>query len=155
MIPKKILNYLEKSKTKYEVVEHKTVYTAYDIAATLKMKLDDVVKTLMVKGDKQIYLLVLSGARKVNFDKVKKIVSAKKVEIVKEALMKKVLKLKPGSTPPFGGLFKLPVLFDAGLKNKKSLLVRAGSYEDSVKIRTSAFVKLEKPRIVSFSEKPR
>lgn len=43
MIPAKIKKFLEKNKIKHEVLKHRTVYTAYDMAQTLKKKLSEVV----------------------------------------------------------------------------------------------------------------
>jgi hypothetical protein len=37
MVPKKILNFLKKSKVKYEIIKHKTVFTAFDKSQTLKV----------------------------------------------------------------------------------------------------------------------
>ncbi len=42
-IAKKLLNHLEKNKIKYDVLEHKVVYTAYDLAQTTKKKLQEIV----------------------------------------------------------------------------------------------------------------
>ena len=36
MIPGKIIKFLEKGKVKYEILKHRTVYTAFDKAKTLK-----------------------------------------------------------------------------------------------------------------------
>ncbi|MFA4998536.1 MAG: hypothetical protein WC514_00720, partial [Candidatus Paceibacterota bacterium] len=66
-ISKKLINFLDKSKVKYEVLEHKTVYTAFDKAKTLRVKENIIGKTLVVKIDKN-YALVLVPANK-NLDK--------------------------------------------------------------------------------------
>ncbi len=51
MISAKIKKFLENKKVKYESVGHKIVYTAYDKAATLRVKEEAVAKTLVVKLD--------------------------------------------------------------------------------------------------------
>ena len=48
-IPKKYLNHLQKNKISFEIVPHKKVYTAYDLAQTLGEKLDGVVKSLLLQ----------------------------------------------------------------------------------------------------------
>ena len=51
---KKILKLLTESKLKYEVVKHKKVFTAYDAAATLHVKLNQIAKSLLVKTNKPL-----------------------------------------------------------------------------------------------------
>jgi hypothetical protein len=36
-IPKKIFNFLEKVRVRYEIIKHKTVFTALDKSQTLKV----------------------------------------------------------------------------------------------------------------------
>jgi len=151
MIPKKILNYLAKNKIKYEILKHKIVYTSYDLAATLKKKLNEIAKTLIVKTDKDYFLLVLPASRQVDFPKLKEIFKAKKLSLIKENLMKKIFKVKPGTVPPFGSLFKLDVCLDKSLKKVKKIIVRAGSYAESLKIKISDLIKMEKPEEGQFT----
>ena len=51
-LPAKLVKYLEKAGVKHEIIEHKTVYTAYDAAATMKKKLNEIAKSLFIKADK-------------------------------------------------------------------------------------------------------
>ncbi|MBU3999565.1 hypothetical protein KKG29_00070, partial [Patescibacteria group bacterium] len=48
-IIKNLEKLLKDAKAKYEVVKHKTVYTALDKAKTLKISPKEVVKTLVLK----------------------------------------------------------------------------------------------------------
>lgn len=48
-VAKPLLSYLDKADIKYEIVPHKKVYTAYDLAQTLGEKLDGIAKTLLVR----------------------------------------------------------------------------------------------------------
>ena len=72
MLPKKITNFLEKHNIPYDVLEHKTVYTAFDAAQTLSKKLSEIAKTLAVKADKKYVLVVVPADRKVNLEKLRK-----------------------------------------------------------------------------------
>lgn len=153
MISKKLLNYLEKNKIKYEPVVHKTVYAVYDLAQTTGLKLSEIAKTLVVKIDNNYCLTVLPGSRRLDLNKLKKATRAKKVEIPKEKVMEKVFKIKPGTITPFGSLYKTPVYFEKGLIGAKKIVVGGGSYTDSIKIKTADFLKLEKPIIGIFGRK--
>jgi len=69
-IPKSLLNFLDKNKVKYEIIRHRTVYTAHDKAATLRLKPQIVAKSVVVKLDKKDHVLALLPANK-NLDKKK------------------------------------------------------------------------------------
>jgi len=144
-IPKKLQNFLEKNKIKYEAITHKTVYTAYDLSQTLKVKLQEIAKTLIIKTDKGYSLVVLPASMMLDMAKLKKILKAKKVEIAKEGIMKSVFKIKPGTVTPFGSLHKVQVVVDKNLAKAKEIIASAGSYTDSIKIKIADFLKAEKP----------
>jgi len=156
-IPKKVLNYLDKNKIKYEIVEHRKVYTALDSAETQKIKPQLVVKTLVMKIDKD-YCLALLPANK-NLDKAKFKKAAKKnnpkiksIDFAKEPWMKKNLPGKVGATPAFGKLLKLAVFMDGTLYKSKDLILNTGEYTESFKIKTNQFIKFEEPIKAQFSK---
>ncbi len=150
---KKLLNLLDSLKAKYDVVKHKTVYTAYDLAQTLKKDLGGISKTLVVKADKVYVLVVVPASRRLDLKKLKKLLKAKKVEIAKEGVMKKVLKVKPGAITPFGKLYKdIPVYVDKTLLKAKKIIAGAGSYEESVEIKIKDFLKATEAEVGQFSE---
>jgi len=150
---KKLVNYLEKNQIKYEPMAHKTVYTVYDLAQTTGLKLSEIAKTLVVKVDKGYALAVLLASQRLDLNKLKKLAKAKKVEIPKEKVMEKIFRIKPGTITPFGSLYKVPVYFEKGLTKSTKIVISGGSYTDSVKIKTSDFLKLEKPMVGIFGKK--
>ncbi len=152
-IAKKLVNHLGKNKIKYEILCHKIVYTAYDLAQTLKVKLNEIAKTLVVKADKNYVLVVVSANQMLDLGKLKKILKAKKIEIAKENVMQKMFKIKPGTITPFGSLYKLSIYCEKNLTKLKTAILGGGSYKDSVKMKISDFVKLEKPVIGVFGKK--
>ncbi len=155
-ISKTIIKYLDQNKIKYEVVEHKTVYTAHDKAATLHVKPNIVGKTMAVVFDGKNYALGLIPANK-NLDK-KKVLAAfnaqrkkigertyKKIDFAKEAWMKKTFKgIDIGATPPFGAFYGLPFFIDNSLTRQVKIFINAGKYEFSFKISPASLMKLNK-----------
>ena len=165
-IPKSILNYLNKNKIKYEIISHRIVYTAYDKAATLGLKPQQVAKTVIVSLNDKDHALGLIPANK-NLDKKKllalinkqrqkvKLLNYKKIDFVSEKWMKANLKgIKLGATPPFGILYRLPTFIDNALANQPKLVVNAGDYQNSLKIAPGSLFKLDKKIIKGgFSQK--
>jgi len=85
-IPQKIIKFLEGNKAKYEQILHRTVYTAFDKAATLKVKPKIVGKTLVVKLDKKPAIVLIPANK--NLDSKILIYLKSKLE----------MKAKPSST---------------------------------------------------------
>lgn len=162
-LPAKLKTYLNKNKIKYEVLEHRKVYTAHDAAETQRVEPRMVVKTLVVKLDSDYALALVPADRNLDKDKLKKVVNSdrkkkeeklvKKVDLAKEAWMKPNLLGKVGATPPFGKIQKnLPVYIDSLLTKSSKLIVGAGEYTESIELSTSQYLKLEEPIKGSFSQ---
>ncbi len=81
-LQKSLQNFLAKNKIKYEVIEHRVVYTAHDKAATLHVKPNMVGKTMAIVFDKKNYMLGLIPANK-NLDK-KKLLKAVNIWLKKQ-----------------------------------------------------------------------
>ncbi|PIS39467.1 MAG: hypothetical protein COT33_01840 [Candidatus Nealsonbacteria bacterium CG08_land_8_20_14_0_20_38_20] len=174
-ILKNLEKLLKDAKAKYEVVKHKTVYTALDKAKTLKIKPKEVAKTLVLKlgsGKTAQYVLASIPADK-NFDKekfkklfnnwAKKAAKAegkvfktiKEIGFAEEKWIKKnIFKTKAGgAVPPFGSLFKISAFIDKSLLKAKKLMINAGGFEESIRIVGGQLEKLEKAVKGSFSKK--
>ncbi|HDQ22905.1 MAG TPA: YbaK/EbsC family protein [Candidatus Uhrbacteria bacterium] len=156
-VPKQITNYLDKRGAKYAIVTHKKVYTAYDAAQTLKKKLDEIVKNLLVKTNKGFVIVLLPASKNVNLQKLKKLMNAKgkgikKIELPKEQTMVRLFKVKPGALPAFGSLHDLEVYMDKSLKKVKKAIFASGSFTESIEMAMKEFEKLEEPIIGVFSE---
>lgn len=160
MISKSLEKLLKQNKIKYEVVEHRKVYTAFDSAETQDLKLSEVAKAVLLKGE-NLFLAVLPAGNNCDFKALSKL-AGEKLSIAKEKDIYKLSakggsasggKIKIGLIPPFGSLFKIPVLLDRKLINNKKINLPAGSYTESVIMSVKDYQKLENPKVGSFSVK--
>lgn len=153
-IPKSLLKYLQKSKINFEPMTHKTVFTAFDLARTLRVDFKEVAKTLVVKGDNNYFIVMLSAAQMLDFGALKKLLNVKKIEIAREKVMETVFKIPMGTITPFVGFYKTAQLcLEKGLLKMKKIVVGGGSYNDAIKIKPADLVKLEKPIVGIFGVK--
>lgn len=153
---KKLIKFLEENKVKYESVKHRTVYTAQDKAATLKVKPNIIGKTLVLKLDKRISIVLIPANKNLDKNKFKKVAKAKKLDFVSERVMKNQLKgVKIGAIPPFGNLWRLPTFIDKSLILNKKIIVNGGDYNFSIKISPAAFKKLIPDLIIGNFSKSR
>ena len=154
-IPKKIIKFLEKNKIKYEIIKHKIVYTAFDKAQTLKVPEKIIGKTLILKIDGELAMVLISADRNLEINKLKKIVQKKKVELASEKLIKNKIKgVKVGAIPPFGNLWAISTFFDRSLIDQPKIIINGGDYQWSIKIKSSDFKRLIPNLIIgNFSKK--
>jgi Ala-tRNA(Pro) deacylase len=149
-IPQKVVKFLEATKVKYEPVEHRTVYTAYDKAQTLKVPQKIVGKTLIMKFDGRVGLVLMPANKNLDKNKFKKATKAlpsdkqvKKVGFLSEKIIKNKLKgVKVGAIPPFGNLWKLQSFVDKTFLKEPKVFLNAGDYNWSLKIRGADLKKL-------------
>lgn len=151
-IPSKTRSYLDSRKVKYEVVAHKTVFTAYDLAQTTKTPLSEIAKTLLVKADGTYWLALVRAADRIDLAKLKKTINAKKVSIVDEKEMTKALTVKPGALTPFAGMHKLSAVIDRVLTKMGKALFGSGSFEFSIRMRVADYAKMERPVVGAFGQ---
>jgi len=153
-ISQKLIKLLEKNKVKYEPIKHRTVYTAFDKAATLKVPQKMVGKTLVIKLDKNPAVILISANKNLDKNKFKKITKTKKVDFVSERIIKNKLKgVKVGVIPPFGNLWGLATFIDKSLINQPKIIVNGGDYTWSIKISPAALKKIIPDLIIgSFSK---
>lgn len=150
-IPIKIKKYLDSKGVNYEELTHKTVYTAYDVAQTLKKKLKEIAKTILIEADKTHALIILPADKKIDMEKLKKALGAKKISIPDEKMMVKILKIKPGTLSSFGRLHDLEVVVDKAMLGVKKAVVSTGSFTDSVFIKVKDFIQSEEARLANIA----
>jgi len=158
-LPARLVKYLEKAGVKHEILEHRTVYTALDAAATMRKKLGEIAKSLLVKADKDYYLVLLPADHNLDFNKLAKAIktaTGKTVTTVKipgEKIMENLLKIKAGAMSAFGGLHKLPVIVEKNLAKAKQVVFASGSFNHSVEMAVKDFLKLENAALGAFGVK--
>ena len=153
----KMAQYLDKIGVDHKILEHRTVYTALDAATTMKRKLNEVAKSLLVKADHDYYVVIIPADYNLDFKKLARCIglqTGKKIKVVKipgEKIMEEALKIKAGAMSAFGSLHKLPVYVDKGLVKAKKAVFSAGSFNHSVEMAVKDFIKTEKAHLGSFS----
>jgi len=155
-IPEKLTKFLKENKVKYEPINHRTVYTAYDKAQTLKVPEKIIGKTLVLKIDGKISLILIPANKNLDKEKFKKFVKAKKIEFASERLIKNKLKgVKVGAIPPFGNFWGLPTFIDRLLIKNPKIIISGGDYNWSIKISSAGLKKLIPDLVIgSFGKSP-
>lgn len=158
-LPAKTIKYLEKAGVKHNLLEHKTIYTAIDAANTMKKKVNEIAKSLLVKADKDYYMVLLPADQNLDLNKLKKVLSKsqqKAVKVVKipaESAVRDFLKLKNDAISAFGSLYKLPVIVEKNMAKTKKAVFSSDSFNHSVQMAVRDFIKLEEAVVDTFGIK--
>ncbi len=158
-ISPKLIKYLDSVGIKHDILEHRTVYTAIDAAATLRKKINEIAKSLLVKADRDYYIVILPADHNLDFKKLSKLITketGKKIKTIKipaEKIMNKALKLKSGTLSAFGSIHNLPVIMEKKLEKIKKAIFPSGSYNHSVEMAAKDFAQIEQAFLGMFGVK--
>jgi Ala-tRNA(Pro) deacylase len=151
-ILRKLKDYLEENKIRYEMGVHAPVYTAQEIAATQHVPGKEMAKVVMVKANGKKVMLVLPASYRVEMKKLKVALNCKKVGILKEKEFEDLFPdCEVGAMPPFGNLYNLEVWVDQILTENESIVFQAGTHVETLKIKFSDYARLLSPNVGDFS----
>lgn len=158
-ISERLKQFLDASKVKYTATKHPVVYTAQEIAAAQHIPGRQLAKSVLVKTDRGVALVVLPAIHLIDLKKLKAGLGAKTVSIAKEADIKQHFPdVEVGAMSPFGNLYQVPIVVDRVLGESEEIAFNAGSHTDTVTMRYRDFATLAKPQVGAFGqpiEKPK
>lgn len=149
MPAKKLKDYLDKQHVQYELIGHMKAFTAQEIAAAAHIPGKEIAKTVIVKLDNQMAMVVLPADHQLNFGILKETTGAKAVELAsEEEFMNLFPGCEPGAMPPFGNLYDLAVYEDPALAEDKEIAFNAGSHTELMRLAHKDFERLVHPTML-------
>ncbi len=151
-ILRKLQEYLDTNKVKYQVLTHSEAYTAQEVAALQHVPGEQMAKVVMVKKDGVPIMTVLPASHRINFARLQEALGGR-VELETE---REFCNLFPGcetgAEPPFGNLFNLEVWTDTSLAKDEEIVFNAGTHRQTVRMRYEDFTRIVKPRVAMFAQ---
>jgi Ala-tRNA(Pro) deacylase len=152
---KKLKKFLDDNHIKYVGISHSKAYTAQEIAASAHIPGKDVAKTVMIKIDGKMAMVVLPASYVVDFDLLKKVIGSENIILADEEEFQNLFpECEVGAMPPFGNLYQMPVFVSKSLAEDEEIAFNAGSHTELIKMDYKEFEKLVKPKVVKISLKP-
>ena len=149
---KKVKDYLDNNKIKYVIISHSPEYTSMEVAASAHVSGYNLAKTVMVKVDGKMTMVVLPASYKIDFGLLKELTGTKKVELAEEdEFISMFPNCEVGAMPPFGNLYNLEVYVAETLTKDEEIAFAAGSHSELVKMAYKDFANLVKPSILKIS----
>jgi len=146
----RILEHLNSLGISYEKLEHEPVTTSEAAAGARASRIEQGAKALIVKADDAYYHLVLSAALRVDNNKLRKVLGARRVRFATAEELFELTGCRPGAVPPFGNLFGLPVLMDDALLAEDTVYFNCGSHTVSLRMAREDLVRATGARVADF-----
>jgi Ala-tRNA(Pro) deacylase len=151
MVPASISRYLEQHGVNFSVVEHSVAYTAQEEAAATHVPGREWAKAVVCMVDDQPTLAVLPADHLVDFARLREACGARTVRLASEGELRPLYSdCEVGAMPPFGPLYKQPVVIDRTLTSDPEIVFNGGSHRDAIRMRYRDFAELVKPTIADF-----
>ena len=148
-----ILKYLSENDVEYSLLTHEPITTALNLAKTIKLPAHIIARTILIKTEKQFWMIVLPADRKVNIEAVCRILGA---NCAREADAGDWSFYFPDcdmdTMPPFGNLYGINILVEKSLEVGRRIVFSAYSRTQSIFMRWDAYVNLVKPIVAEICD---
>ncbi len=148
---RKLTQYLDAQGVPYTIIPHLPSHTAQETAAAAHVSGQEMAKTVMVKIDGEMAMLVLPASMQVDFGRLLDATGAQDVELARESEFRDLFPgCDLGSMPPFGNLFDLPTLVAEELTEDEEIAFCAGTATEVIRLSYRDFARLVWPRVLPF-----
>ena len=149
---RRLREFLDSNNVKYVTINHSPAYTAQEIAACAHIPGKELAKTVMVKIDGKMAMVVLPASQRVNLARLKEAAEAQRVEIEGEQELKDMFpECEVGAMPPFGNLYGMQVFASAALAEDEEITFNAGSHTELIRVSYDDFERLVQPKVFTYS----
>jgi Ala-tRNA(Pro) deacylase len=146
-IPRRLIEYLDGNKVRYEVLHHPETVTAQRIAQAEHVKGRHHAKVVIVKSGDEHLMMVLPADHHIDLEKSEKAIG-KPASLGKEEEFKSLFPdCAIGAMPPFGNLYGLPTYVDKDLAEQDYIVFEAGTHTDAIKMSYSDYEKIVEPKV--------
>jgi Ala-tRNA(Pro) deacylase len=150
-----VTSVLDEAEVSYELLPHAHTETALAEAEALGVSPAEVAKTLVVKVPGGYQRVVLPASARLDLHKLREIhgVGRHQVQLAtEEDLRRDYPEFELGAVPPIGGSRKDPVVVDSKVAEQESVVIEAGSHEESLRIAAADLVQLTGAAVTDISE---
>ncbi|GAA0722789.1 YbaK/EbsC family protein [Dokdonella soli] len=140
-------DYLNRNHITFDTIQHARTITAQETAASAHIHGHELAKTVMVKLDDRIAMVVLPASQRLHFGRLKKATGANTAGLADESEFRDLFPgCEPGAMSPFGNLYGLDVYVEDSLAEDRTIAFNAGTHTELVRMPFAEFERLVNPR---------
>jgi len=149
MLSPRLHHFLDERHAPYTTLTHHRTITAQQTADAAHIGNRDFAKTVMLKIDGTLAMLVMPAAYRADLTRLSRALGGREVELAQESEFKDAFAdCEVGAMPPFGNLYGMPVYVDARLTGEAEIAFNAGSHTDVVRMPYTEFERLAQPELL-------
>lgn len=149
MLTNRLKEFLDTNSIQYVIITHSQAFTANETARTTHIPGKKMAKTVMVKIDGRMAMVVLPASCKVDFLLLKGATGATDITLAGENEFKNMFpECEVGAMPPFGNIYGMDVFVADNLTGDEEIAFNAGSHTELVKMTYRDFEALVHPKII-------
>ena len=138
--------YLRAHQVAYEVEQHRTAFTAQEVAQVEHIPGNTVAKVVVAHADKRLIMFVLPATSMLDYERAARIAGSTTVHLANEGELRAVFPdCELGAMPPFGNLYDTPVYVDKQLTDDEFITFAAGTHTTTIKLRYADYQRLVSP----------
>jgi Ala-tRNA(Pro) deacylase len=144
-----VARYLDEQGVRYDVVEHRTTYTATAEARAAGVPPEDVAKTVLLRDESGYRLAVIAASDRLDVDKVRELFGAgKSLRLATEQEMQSDFEaFEVGALPPIGPMLPAPEVLDRKLLEHERILFSGGDHRHGVLMDPNDLVQLTQAKV--------
>jgi Ala-tRNA(Pro) deacylase len=147
----KLKAFLDSRGIRYVSIRHSMAFTAAEVAESAHVKGRDFAKTVIVKIDGAMAMVVLPASRRIVLRDLRELLATEHVRLATEAEFKDAFPdCELGAMPPFGNLYGMPVYVAAAFADEPEIAFNAGTHTEVIKLAYEDFEQLVKPLVLDF-----
>jgi Ala-tRNA(Pro) deacylase len=145
----KLKEYLDEQNVRYVLMKHSPAFTAQEVAAAAHVPGQEMAKTVVVKLDGEMALVVLPATEMIRMNHLKEETGAGQAELASEDEFKsRFPDCEVGAMPPFGNLYDMRTLVEESLTEDQDIAFNAGTHTELIRMAYSDFAELVRPEIL-------
>jgi Ala-tRNA(Pro) deacylase len=147
----KLREFLDSRGVRYVTINHSRSYTAAEVAQSVHVKGRDFAKTVIVKIDGALAMVVLPASRRIVLHDLREWLAHPHVRLATEDEFRDAFPdCEIGAMPPFGNLYGMPVYVAASLVDEAEIAFNAGTHSEVIKMAYEDFEQLVQPLVIDF-----
>ena len=151
---RKLMQFLDDNRVRYVRISHSPAYTAQEIAASAHVPGRELAKTVMVKLDGRMSMVVLPASTQIDLEHLRRATGAREAVLATEDEFRGLFpECELGAMPPFGNLFSMPVVVAEELTDDDEIAFNAGSHTELLRMGWADYWRLVEPRVVDLTAK--
>ena len=142
MIPKTVVDYLQRNRVSYSVVPHRRSATTREAADHSHLLPDRVAKAVVLRDRRGYVMAVLPADRHVMLETLSEKLG-RELQLVNEDRFAPVFRdCDPGAIPPLGPAYGMETILDDSLVGQPEVYFEAGDHEDMIRVNGEQFLHL-------------